>query len=186
MKKIAILSSLLAVCFVIAMQAQTAPRPAPEFKKLQVLIGHWTYDGEYRAGAWGPATKIKGEWTYQFILNGFVLQGHCTEKSAQGEVHYLEIDEFDNAAKTIVDSVAGDDGSRFSGTLVFSGKTPVWVGTFLIGGKPYQFREPFEISEDGLTGTARGEISEDGKIWTPFFEGTFTKVKPAEKKQASK
>jgi len=88
MKRISIGLSLLVVCLVTSVQAQApAPQPDPEFKKLQVLVGHWTYDGEYKAGPWGPATKIKGEWAYQFILNGFVLQGHCTEKSAEGETH---------------------------------------------------------------------------------------------------
>lgn len=163
--------------------AQTpAPKPNPEFMKLQVLIGHWTYDGGYKSGPWGPATKIKGEWTYEFLLNGFVLQGHCTEKSAEGEVHYLEIAEFDDIAKRIADSVAGDDGSRYSGHIVFSGKTPIWIETFVIAGKQYQFREPFELSADLASGTAKGEISEDGKTWMPFFEGTFTKDAPAAKK----
>jgi len=109
MKRISIGLSLLVVCLVTSVQAQApAPQPDPEFKKLQVLVGHWTYDGEYKAGPWGPATKIKGEWAYQFILNGFVLQGHCTEKSAEGETHYLEIDEFESVTKKIVDSVATD------------------------------------------------------------------------------
>lgn len=179
MRRVSILLSPLVVCLFTTMQAQTdAPKPDPEFQKLKVLVGRWTEDGEYKAGPWGPAVKIKGEWRYEFLLNGFVLQGHCTEKSAEGVVNYLEIDEFDNTTKKIADSVAGDDGSRYSGNIVFSGKTPTWVGTFVIAGKPYQFREPFEVSADLMSGTAKGELSEDGKTWVPFFEGTFTKVKP--------
>jgi hypothetical protein len=184
LKKAAILTTLLTVCFVIAAEAQTAaPKPDPEFKKLQVLVGHWTYDGEYKAGPWGPATTIKGEWTYQFVLNGFVLQGHCTEKSAQGVVHYLEIDEFDQSAKKIVDSVAGDDGSRYSGSVVVSGNTVTWAGTFYLDGKPYQFREPMVCSADFTNCPAKAEISTDGKTWVPFFETTFIKAKPAAKKK---
>jgi hypothetical protein len=78
--------------------------------------------------------------------------------------------------------VAGDDGSRYSGHIVFSGKTPIWIETFVVGGKQYQYREPFELSADLMSGTAKGEISEDGKTWMPFFEGTFTKVVPSVKK----
>ena len=183
MQRISPLFSVLIICFVTLAQSQApVPRPDPEFKKLQVVVGHWMEVGEYKAGPWGPAVKIKGEWTYEFALNGFVLQGHCTEKSAEGVVHYLEVDEFDAITKKIVDSVASDDGSRISGSIIFSGKNPVWVGTFVIGGKPYQFREPFELSADLMSGTAKGEFSEDGKTWVPFFEGTFTKVKPAPKK----
>lgn len=187
MKRASILLFLLVVCHFTIMPAQTAaPKPDPEFQKLTFLVGRWIEDGEYKAGPWGPAVKIKGEWRYDLLLNGFVLQGHCTEKSAEGVVNYLEIDEFDNVTKKITDSVAGDDGSRLSGNIVFSGKTPAWVGTFVIGGKPVQFREPFEFSANLMSGTAKGEFSEDGKTWAPFFEGTFTKVKSEPKKQSSK
>lgn len=187
MKRASILLSLVVVCFFSTMQAQTAaPKPDREFQKLNFLVGRWIEEGEYKAGPWGPAVKIRGEWRYEFLLNGFVLQGHCTEKSAEGVVNYLEIDEFDNVTMKIADSVAGDDGSRLSGNIVFSGKTPAWVGTFVIGGKPYQFREPFELSADLKSGTARGEFSEDGKTWAPFFEGTFTKLESPPKKQARK
>ena len=183
MKRIGLLFWFLVVCFVPVALAQTAePKPDPEFQKLKVLVGRWVEDGEYKAGPWGPGVKIKGEWTYEFLLNGFVLQGHCTAKSAEGEVHYLEIDEFDNTTNKIADSVAGDDGSRYSGNIVFTGKTPTWVGTFVIAGKQYQFRDSFELSSDLISGTAKGELSEDGKTWVPFSEGTFTKAKPAAKK----
>lgn len=182
-RRISVVPFLLVVCIVTNAQAQTAaPKPDPEFQKLQVLVGRWIEDGEYKAGPWGPATKIKGEWTYEFILNGFVLQGNLTEKSAEGETHYLEIDEFDNAAKKIVDSVVGDDGSRFSGTIVFSGNVATWLGTFVLAGRQYQFREPFILSPDLMSGTAKAEFSEDGKKWMPFFEGTFTKIGSTQKK----
>ena len=183
MKRICLVFTFLFVSLVAPAQSQDAThQPDVEFNKLQVLVGHWTYNGEYKSGPWGPATKIKGEWMYEFVLNGFILQGHCTEKSSEGEIHYLEIAEFDSFAKNIADSVAGDDGSRYSGRIVFSGKTPIWIETFVIGGKQYQFREPFELSADLMSATAKGEISEDGKTWMPFFEGTFTKVVPSVKK----
>jgi hypothetical protein len=33
-----------------------------------------------------------------------------------------------------------------------------------------------------MSGTETGEISTDGKTWTPFFENRYTKVQPAAKK----
>ena len=39
-----------------------APQPDPEVKKLQVLVGHWTFKGEYKAGPLGPGGKVAGEY----------------------------------------------------------------------------------------------------------------------------
>jgi hypothetical protein len=33
-----------------------------------------------------------------------------------------------------------------------------------------------------MSGTEKAEISADGKTWTPFFEGKYTKAQPAPKK----
>jgi len=46
-----LLLSLIVICFVTPLRAQTsAPKPDPELKKLHVLVGHWTYEGEYKPG----------------------------------------------------------------------------------------------------------------------------------------
>jgi len=183
MNRFSLVMFVLAGCLVTALHGQTpAPKPDPEFKKLQVLVGHWTYDGEYKPGPLGAGAKIKGEWTYQFILKGFVLEGHATEKADGGETHYLEIDEYDPGSKKISMSMCGDDGSRYSGVIISSGNTLTWEGRFAVGGKEYKFREPFVMSADLMSGTARGEISIDGKTWVPFFEGKFTKIKPVAKR----
>jgi hypothetical protein len=48
--------------FAVSLWAQTTvPKPDPELKKLGVIVGHWTYEGEYKAGPLGPGGKAKGE-----------------------------------------------------------------------------------------------------------------------------
>lgn len=185
MQRITVLFSLLVVCLVTTLQAQT-PKPDPEVQKLHVLLGHWTYEGEYKPGPLGPGGKITGVYDTRMILGGFFLQAQETEKGAMGTTHNLEIDSYDPVNKNFISNLYQSDGTKFSGTLTVSGNTITWAGTWVIGGKEYQFKEPLVLAGDSMSGMAKGEISADGKTWMPFFEGTFSKVKSAPKKQASK
>jgi hypothetical protein len=186
MRRISILLTFLAVCFVTAAQAQTAapaPKPDPAVKKLAALLsGRWTYDGEYKAGPLGPGGKITGVYTGQTVLKGFCLEARETETGSTGVIQYLEIDAYDPANKNIASSMYGDDGTRFFGTVTVKGNTITWEGKWLAAGAQFMMREPFVLAADSKSGTAKGEISTDGKTWAPFFEAKFTKVQPASKK----
>ena len=184
MKRIAILSSLLAICFVVAIQAQTAaPKPGPEIRKLHVLVGHWTYEGEYKPGPLGPGAKIKGTYDAHMILGGFFLQEEEVEKSDAGEMRNLAIESYNPANRNFDSRWYQTDGSTVNGTLTINGNTITWAGTLYVDGKPYQFREPMVCSADFTTCPAKAEISTDGKTWVPFFETTFIKAKPAAQKK---
>jgi Protein of unknown function (DUF1579) len=145
-------------------------------------VGHWTYEGEYKPGPLGPGGKVTGVYTERTILGGFFLQGQETEKGAMGETHWLEIDGYDPVNKNLTFNGYISDGSRYSGTFIVDGNTVTWTGKFLVEGKEYPFKEPFVLAPDKMSGTAKAEISADGKTWTPFFEGKFVKAKPAAKK----
>jgi hypothetical protein len=63
------------ICLVAPLRAQTsAPKSDPELKKLHVLIGHWTHEGEYKPGPLGGGSKVKGVWGARMILGGFFLK----------------------------------------------------------------------------------------------------------------
>jgi hypothetical protein len=185
MQRFRILPLLMVACFATALLAQapsSAPKPNPELNKLSVLLGHWTYVGEYKPGPFGPGGKITGVYEAQKILDGFFMQAHFTEKGAVGEFHGLEVDGYDPVNKNIASTVYQNDGSTFSGTVSVAGNTVTWAGKFVIEGKEYQFREPFVLAPDLMSATAKGDISVDGQTWTPFFEAQYTKAKPAPKK----
>jgi len=183
MKRISLLFSLLVICLVTMAQTQTtAPKPDPEVKKLHALVGRWTYDGEYKPGPLGPGGKITGVWDARMILGGFFLQEQQTEKGTEGELRNLGIEAYDPANKNFTSNWYQSDGSVLTGTLTIKGNTVTWAGTMFAAGKQYQLREPLVLAEDSMSGTAKGEISADGKTWVPFFEGKFVKAKPAVKK----
>ena len=179
-----ILLFLLVVCLTTAVQAQappSAPKPDPEVTKLHVLVGHWTYEGEYKPGPLGPGGKITGQYDAQMILGGFFLQAREFEKGFMGEMRNLEIDEWNPDSKNFTSNIYQDDGSRFLGTLTVEGNTLTWAGKFAVAGKEYQLKAPLVLAADRKSGTSKAEISTDGNTWTPFFEAKWTKAKPATK-----
>ncbi len=183
MQRISILLLGLVVCFATAMQAQApASKPNPEFKKLSVFVGHWTYEGEYKPGPLGPGGKATGEYTGQMILGGFFFQARWTEKGPAGETRGLDIEAYDPVDKNFVSNWYFSDGSRFSGVLTVSEKTYAFAGKFLLPGKQYQFKDTLIVAADFTSSTETAEISPEGKTWTPFIEYKYTKAKPAPKK----
>jgi hypothetical protein len=183
MKRISILLFFLVVCSATAMLAQApAPKPDPALKKLSVLVGHWTYEGEYVASPLGPAGKVTGERTYQKILGGFYLQGRWAQKGPGGEAQVLEITGYDLVNKNLSSEFYFGDGGRASAVLTISGNAWTWAGKGVIGGKQMSFKETFVLAADLMSMTDKGEISADGTTWAPLLERTHTKVPPAAKK----
>ena len=92
MQRISLLLSLIVICHVAPLRAQTsAPKPDPELKKLQVLLGHWTYEGEYKPGPLGGGSKVKGVWDARMILGGFFLREEVNEKPRFRKEHAMRV-----------------------------------------------------------------------------------------------
>jgi hypothetical protein len=174
---------ILVLCFTTTMQAQApTPKPGPEVKKLHVLVGRWTYEGEYKPGPLGPGGKVSGEYDGRMILGGFFFEGRATEKGPAGQSRGLEIDGYDPVNKNFSYHYFMDDGSALTGALTVAGNTWTGAAKLVTAGKQYQFKGTFVLAADLASGTFEGEISVDGKTWTPWFEMKYTKVPPAAKK----
>ena len=186
MRTSAVVCFLVIVGFGSALCAQTpaqAPKPDPQLEKLQVLVGHWTYEGEHKPGPLGPGGKVSGEYIGQWRVGGFVLQGSVVEKSSGGTTRIMEIDEYTPMDKAIHWTSWTSSGGRISGTITITGNTITWEGKFTLNGKEFRVREPYVFSADNMSATGKADISaDDGKTWTPWIESTYTKAKPAPKK----
>jgi hypothetical protein len=172
---------LLVFCPATATQAQ-APEPGPEAKKLHVLVGHWTYEGESKAGPLSPGGKYTGEMTCQMILGGFFLQCQVSGKADGSEARLIEIDGYDPVNKSFSCQSYFDDGSTFPRVLTIAGNTWTYVGKLAAAGKEYQYKDSLIFAPDLASATEEAQISVDGKTWTPFTESKWTKAQPAAKK----
>jgi hypothetical protein len=184
MKRVAFLVCLCIVVFSVSVWAQAqaqAPQPDPELKKLGIMVGHWTYEGEYKAGPSGPSGKAKGEEFIQWIFGGFFLQDLEQETGALGDVRMALVYAYDPVQKHYVASGLTNNGGPASGTATVNGNTVSWEGKVVLEGKENFMRNTYVVAADRMTMTQKVEMSADGKTWTPFFEALFTKVKPAPK-----
>jgi hypothetical protein len=176
---------IVVACFAgaaFAQQPSQPPKPDPALKKLSVLVGHWTYEEEWKAGPLGPGGKMTGVYDAHMILGGFFLQAEQTEKGAMGEIRTLEIDGYDSVNRNFTSDTFMSDGTKSSFTITVSGNTITWAGTLTFDGKQYQFRGPMVFASDFMSATAKAEVSVDGKTWTPAWEGKWTKAKTPSKK----
>ena len=183
MQRISVLLFLLVFCFATAMQAQTqAPKPDPALGKFHVWVGHWAFEGETKAGPWGPGSKDSGEYDGQMILGGFFFRGQWREKGGLPASGALVICGYDAANKTLTSNAYWDDGTRLSGVISVTGNTFSWTGKAFAAGKTYPIRGQIIVAADLMGFSEKFEITADGKTWTPFFEYKYTKVPPAAKK----
>jgi hypothetical protein len=183
MKRLILAVGLLVSVFAVAILAQTPPKPGPELQKLHVWVGHWTVDVDLKAGPLGPGGKIAAEYDGEMILGGFFFQGRWKEKGVLGEYRAFEIIGYDATNRNYPCYWFQDNGTVTSGAVTVNGNTQIFEGgKYILGGKPYMFRDTFLFSPDLMGVTEKAEISaDDGKTWMPFWDGKYVKAAQAPK-----
>ena len=167
---------LLLLLFGISLPAQAqTPKPGAEQKKLEVFLGAWKYEGDYKAGPLGPAGKFSGRQTGRWILDGFFLEWKGKEKGQFGDVRWTEVDWYDPVTKSYLYQGFQSDGTTWSGSFTLEGRVLTVSGTMAYKGTTYRTRGQSTFSADARTVTGTGDISTDGKVWTPWSEAKMTK-----------
>jgi hypothetical protein len=183
MKRTAFLIGLVVLVFAVSGWAQAqaqAPKPDPALNKFDFAVGHWTYEGEYKAGPLGPGYKVTGEMAIKRILGGFFFQSQVTEKGPMGVSHVIEIFGYDPVNKNYFSNEYHDDGIKFAGAYVFNGNIFTYTGKIVADGKPIMVKMTLTIAADFMGIAGKGEISADGNTWVPWAELKYTKTKSAQ------
>jgi hypothetical protein len=181
MQRISILLCFLVVCFATAMQAQApAPKPNPEVKKLQAYVGHWTVEGEWKPGPWGPGVKIASTYDGKMTLGGFFFQGLARDKGVMQVAEYFG---YDPVNKNFVANTYMVDGTKIMWVGTASGNTFSWTGKAIAAtGEQYSIRGRDAFTADFKSLASMLERSADGKTWVPFLEMKWTKAAAPAKK----
>ena len=181
MKRIGLLFSLLIICFITTLQAQTpAIEPSPGLQKLHVFVGDWKGDVETKPGPWGPGDK----WppmlsTNEMILGGLFLQIH--ERWEDSSHQDLFIVGFDPDKRNYPSSVYMDDGEILQGIMTCDGNAWRFTPTRKISFEEDQY-STMTLAEDGMSRIDKMEISLDDKTGMPFEEGKWT-IGPARREE---
>jgi len=65
-----------------ALAQETAPKPAPEHKKLEMLAGSWVVEGDVKPNPMGPGGKMSETEKCEWMEGGFFLVCHVDFKTA--------------------------------------------------------------------------------------------------------
>jgi hypothetical protein len=152
-------------------QAPTRPAtPAPETRRLQVLVGRWRSEGRTVPGPSEPAMTIRGTDAYEWLAGGFFLV-HRVDVQVGGErVEVLElIGPYDPHDRSFPMRSFDNQGNyatmtarvRDDGVWTFTGASE---------------RAALSVGEDGTTMTARWERSDDGTSWRHWMDMRFTRT----------
>ena len=160
----------------LSAQFSAPPKPGPEHKKLEALLGSWTYDGDAKKSPFSPAGEVTGTETFSSGPGGFVVEDRWDEKDPLGNVKGLQIWGYDPLKKTYTYSYFTSAGESGGGTVTINGNTWTWNGS----GATYEGKNAWSRGTITFTGpnafTQKAEASGDGgKTWAVNFEGKWTK-----------
>ena len=165
------------------------PKPGPEVKKLAVMVGRFTNEGEVKAGALGPnspAMKVKGTDECRWTANGFGLA--CTETVLIGGTKETEtyIVYYNTVAQKYEEHGFRSTGETENQTGTVSGDTWTWPGEGVLGERVFHTRFTMKsVSKDSYEYT--DEWGEGDKPIEPGMSGKCTRVaatKPVTSKPA--
>lgn len=164
-----VVATVLCTALVVA---QTPPaKPGPEHKRLERMVGQWTYQGEAKASPLGPAGKITASETCELFQGGFAVVCRSKGTGPKGPGTSLNVMSYDSAQKnyTYYSVSSMGDNMHIRGHL----KGNVWTfeDTAQVDGKTMKFRAT--VTEDSATmstfkleaGPADGQmmVIEEGK-----------------------
>ena len=154
-----LLASASALIMAHAQSPEALPKPGAEVKKLAVMVGKFTNEGEVKAGAFGPNSpmlKVSGTDECRWTAGGFGLV--CTETVDIGGTKEIETDVvyYDPIAKQYEYHGIRNTGETNNQTGAVSGDTWTWLGQGSLGQKTFHTRyimkvvsaDSYEYTED--------------------------------------
>lgn len=151
--------------------AQTPAKPGPEHKRLERMVGQWTYEGEAKASPLGPAGKISTSETCELFDGGFAVVCRAKGTSPRGAGTSLGVMSYDPAQKTYTYYSVSSMGENMFVRGHLKGNVWTFEDTAQIEGKTMKFRAT--VTEDSPTastfkleaGPADGQmmVVEEGK-----------------------
>jgi len=179
MKRISMLTVLLAVVLAIVLNAQAQmemPKPGPELKNLDMFAGSWTLEGDMKPGPMGPGGKMTETEQCKWMDGGFFLVCHTDFKSSMGngtETSYLGYDANDKVyTYDSFNSMGEADHSKGK----VDGDTWTWASDSKMGGQTMKGQFIMKVSSSASY-SFKFDMSPDGTTWTTVMGGKATKQK---------
>ena len=155
----------------LAQAPPAPPKPGPEHKKLEYLLGKWTVESEIKANEYVPAGKGVSTETYTLEPGGFYI-----EHLAEGQIpRTLGIIAYDSHAKAYTSFYASSAGLVGTGIGSVNGNTWTWMVEDRFAGKAAKGRTTITMLSP-TEYTSKYEMADGKGGYTTLVEGKATKV----------
>jgi len=158
----------------LAQAPPAPPKPGPEHKKLEYLVGKWTVESEVKANKYMPAGKGVSTETCTLGPGGFYVE--CRNEGNEGQLPpRLAIIAYDSHAKVYTSYYASSVGFVGVGTGTVNGNTWTWMVEDKYAGKSVKGRTTITTLSPTQY-TIKYEMADEKGGYTTVTEGTATKV----------
>lgn len=168
-----VVAALLGLSIVVAQT--TPPKPGPEHKRLERMVGQWSYQGEATESPMGPGGKITGSETCEWFQGGFAVVCRSKGTGPKGPGTGLSVMSYQPAKKAYTYYAITSMGDNFFIYGQISGNVWTFEDTIEVEGKPLKIRAT--VTEESPTvNTFKLEAGVEGKMMV-VEEGKSTKQK---------
>ena len=170
---LAVAATLAFACFVCSAPAVAEESsPAPEIKKWDALVGHWSNEEQHRNSEKDPWVKVNSEWDVRFAPGGFFVETPGKITLSDGEVSWIQVWGYDPSKKAAFSRWFDSKGAQGSLTFQWDGRSLKVQGTDLLAdGSESSVGCTWTNSEDFKSSEGVCERLTNGKWWA------FRKVK---------
>ncbi len=152
----------------MATKKSPTPKPAPQLKKLNFLIGKWHTQGELLMGTKASTNDIRGMDTYEWVSGGFFILHRVDVLMGDERAEAIEIIGYDEVRKAYF--MKSFDSQGASLTMYAELEKP---GVLKFGDK--KMRSVLTAAKNGKMMSAQWELSDNGKSWKPWMTIQFHK-----------
>jgi len=158
-----------------AMAQESAPKPAPEHKKLDMLAGSWVLDGDVKPSSVGPGGKMTETEKCEWMEGGFFLICHVDFKTASsGNGSGVSVLGYSAAEKGYTYREFNSWGEFEDSRGTLDGNTWTWTSDEKMGDTMMKGRFTMKFTSPSSY-TFTYEMSTDGVKWTTAVDGKATK-----------
>jgi hypothetical protein len=160
----------------VTMLAQeTAPKPAPEHKKLDMLVGSWALEGDVKPSPMGPGGKTTENEKCEWMEGDFFVVCHVDFKTSNsGTGSGLSVIGYSAADKAYTYREFNSWGEFEDSRGMLDGATWTWTSDEKMGDTVMKGRFTMKFTSSSSY-TFTYETSSDGAKWTAVVDGKATK-----------
>jgi hypothetical protein len=175
MKRAGIILAAAAALTVAALAQEAAPKPGPEIKKLEVMAGVWSVEGDVKPNPMGAGGKMSEEEKCDWMDGNFFLVCHTDFKSANfGNGAALSIFGYSPADKAYTYREFNSWGEFEDSQGTVDGDTWTWTNEEKMGDKMMKGRFTMKFTSSSSYSFTY-ELSPDGAKWTTVVDGKGSK-----------